>query len=374
VSNCILVYDISKYTSTDSVNMAWTIFYLMGLLAYCVCQVNSLSVTGLRTNSLQNPMGVSTATPRFSWWSTSTKRADTQIAYQIQVASSSSSLSSPDMWDTGKITSGDISTVYGGSALSSRKIGFWRIRIWDSTDTASSWSDIATFEMGLLSSSDWVASWIANEQYVSGNNSLPIFAKTFTVKSTCVITQARLYLLGLGQHAAMINGVAVTDAVLEPGYATYNKTLRYSSYNISTLLIPGNNAIGVELGKGVYDAVPGIGGRYMKFTNPAQQLKLIAQLEYTCLDGNKVTIPTDKTWVTTTSGPLLESSWYGGEEYDARNAYVDYSKASGNRTGWVNSNTTTSPGGILVGDANPPIKIIETFAASSVTKVSCQSL
>jgi hypothetical protein len=129
--------------------MAWTTFALVALLAYCFFQVNSLSVTGLRTNSLQNPMGVSTTTPRFSWWSTSAQRADTQIAYQIQVASSSSGLSSPDMWDTGKITSSDISTVYGGSALSSRKIGFWRIRVWDSSDIASSWSSIATFEMGL---------------------------------------------------------------------------------------------------------------------------------------------------------------------------------------------------------------------------------
>jgi hypothetical protein len=67
----------------------------------------------------------------------------------------------------------------------------------------------------------------------------------------------------------MINRVAVTNAVLKPRYATYNKTLYYSSYNILTLLIPGNNIIGVKLGKGVYNAIPGIGGRYIKFTNPA---------------------------------------------------------------------------------------------------------
>lgn len=350
-------------------NMAWTWLSLFSLLAFCAYQVNTLSVATLRTNSLVDPIGVSTTTPRLSWWLTSTRRGDTQTAYQIQVASSSSDLSSPDMWDTGKILSNEISIDYAGLTLNSRKIGYWRVKVWDSTGTTSAWSSVATFEMGLLSPSDWSALWIANLNYVSGSNSLPMFAKTFTIKNTCAITQARLYLLGLGQHSAMINGAAVTEAVLEPGYATYNKTLRYSSYNVSTLVMPGNNAIGIELGKGVYDAEPGLANRYMKFTNPAQLLKLIAQLEYTCSDGSKVIIPSDKTWVTTTSGPYIETSWYGGEEYDARNAFMGYSTSSGNRTGWISAETTTSPGGTLIGDANPSMKIIDKLTAVSVTKV-----
>jgi hypothetical protein len=60
------------------------------------------------------------------------------------------------------------------------------------------------FEMGLLNSSDWKASWIGNTAYVLGSNSLPVFAKTFSV--SCPTTQSRLYLLGLGAHSATING------------------------------------------------------------------------------------------------------------------------------------------------------------------------
>lgn len=35
-------------------------------------------------------------------------------------------------------------------------------------------------------------------------------------------------------------------------------------------------------------------------------------------------ILSDSSWLSTTTGPLLESSWYGGEEYDARQELIGW--------------------------------------------------
>ena len=332
----------------------------------------SIEANSPRANGLRAGNGISTTTPRLSWRLASSTRNDSQTAYQIQVATSSSALSSPDMWDSGKVSTSNNSASYAGVTLVSRDIGWWRVRVWDAHDKASSWSGITTFEIGLLSSSDWNATWIANTNYVTGVNSLPIFAKVFNV--TCSVSKARLYLLGLGQHAAMINGRAVSDTVLEPGYSDVNSTLFYSSYDVGSLVSKGTNVLGIELGKGEYDPEPGLWGRYMKYTKAPQQLMLISQLEYTCSTGATVIIGSDDTWVTTVNGPRIESSWYGGEEYDARMVFDNYSVASGNRTGWVTANITSGPSGKLVGVSSPPLKVVETVAATSVTQVSSNSL
>jgi hypothetical protein len=333
---------------------------------------SSTRTNGLRTSNDEGN-GISTTTPRLSWRLSSNSRNDSQTAYEIQVSSYYNTNGSPDMWESGKVSSSSPYASYAGRALVSRDIGWWRVRVWDANDTASSWTSITTFEIGLLNQSDWNASWIANTQYAVGTNSLPVFAKVFTI--ACTVTKARLYLLGLGQHAAMINGVAVTDAVLEPGYSAVDKTLFYSSYNIEGLISQGTNVIGVELGKGEYDPENALGGRYMKYTSAAQQLKLISQIEYTCSTGSVITVPSDTTWITTVSGPRIESSWYGGEEYDARKVLTDYSKASGSRSGWSQANITTAPLGKLVGASSPPLKVVQTVAATSVTQVcNCVSL
>src|SRR4051812_13050603 len=77
----------------------------------------SVTPTTLRVDSFQNPIGLGDATPNLSWRLSSGK----QSAYEIRVASSEAKLATPDLWDSGKVTSGDTSNVpYAGPALSSR--------------------------------------------------------------------------------------------------------------------------------------------------------------------------------------------------------------------------------------------------------------
>ena len=57
----------------------------------------------------------------------------------------------------------------------------------------------------------------------------------------------------------------MTSNVLSRGYNTYSTTLAYDTYDVTAMLRHGPNVLGVELGKGPYDAEDSP-GRYMKWT------------------------------------------------------------------------------------------------------------
>jgi hypothetical protein len=327
----------------------------------------SIERGSLRANGLVDPIAIDTNTPRLSWRLESSIRGDAQTAYQVQAATSSDNFGQPDLWDTEPVNSTEVFSFYEGETLDSRATVYWRVRSWGSDGVASVWSDVSSFAISLLNPSDWQASWIANVNHSSGNNSLPLLAKEFHV--SCPVSKARLYLLGLGVHAPEINGELVGDTVLAPGYTDINKTAFYSTYDVAELLIEGSNVLGVALGKGIYDADKPLGKRYTKLTISPQQLKLISQLEYTCISGELQTVVSDDTWVTTVDGPHIEAHWYGGEEYDARKEIVDWSKPSGDRSGWANASVTTGLQGSLVSPRSPQLKIVDVWEAVAVKKV-----
>lgn len=223
------------------------------------------------------------------------------------------------------------------------------------------WSEETSFEIGLLESGDWSAKWIGNKQYKVGVNSLPLFVKSFSVECGTVV-KARLY-LGLGQHAALVNGHVAGDDVLTPGYSNPNKTLLYSSYDITGSISQDTNVIGIELGKSLWDPKAALGKRYMKIVVQPVQLMMIAQLEYACYDDTSHVVASDETSLTSLEGPRIESSWYGDEEYDARKEILSWSTTDGDHSLWPTANLTTPPLGTLVSPRFPPLKIVDRFPA-----------
>jgi alpha-L-rhamnosidase len=108
-------------------------------------------------------MGLEQQVPRLSWELESDRRNVRQTAYRILVATSEDALESGrvNLWDSGTISSG-ISTgiAYGGFPLISRQRCVWCVQVWDEKGQPSDISDLSSWEMGLMSIGDWVASWI----------------------------------------------------------------------------------------------------------------------------------------------------------------------------------------------------------------------
>lgn len=121
-------------------------------------RATALSVGDLRIdNRTDQPLGVDDTTPTFSWQLSGSGTTATQTAYQVRVSDGGDQ----PLWDSGQVVGTTQQAAYAGPALTSRQDLSWQVRVWDGAGDASAWSESATFEMGLLESSDWGdAKWI----------------------------------------------------------------------------------------------------------------------------------------------------------------------------------------------------------------------
>ncbi|MFJ5270959.1 family 78 glycoside hydrolase catalytic domain [Streptomyces sp. NPDC088358] len=128
---------------------------------------SSLTPVHLRTQHLDEALGIDDTTPALSW-QTDARTADVlQGAYRVQAATSTERLRSgrPDLWDSGKVASAVPDTTYAGRALGSRTRVYWRVRLWSDSRRASGWSAPAAFETGLTKAGDWHAQWITHPEW-----------------------------------------------------------------------------------------------------------------------------------------------------------------------------------------------------------------
>jgi len=126
-------------------------------------RLEKIMVEQLRCEYLENPLGLDSIKPRFSWLIKSSTRGQTQSAYQIIAASSADKLREDlcDKWNSSRVKSSQsVNIPYGGKSLASGEKTYWKVRIWDKDCNPSPWSQAATFEMGMLKESDWQATWI----------------------------------------------------------------------------------------------------------------------------------------------------------------------------------------------------------------------
>jgi alpha-L-rhamnosidase len=111
-----------------------------------------------------------------------------------------------------------------------------------------------------------------------------------------------------------VNGRRVGDHVLAPGWTSYHHRLRYQTFDVTSHLREGANAVGAIIGDGWFRGRLSFRPRRNTY---GDRIAFFAQLEVEYEDGSRDVITTDDGWRATT-GPLLASSLYDGEAYDAR--------------------------------------------------------
>ena len=96
-------------------------------------ETRGIFVKKLRTEYLENPLGIDVRKPSLSWQITSDARNVTQKAYQVQAACSVADLEAGKfLWDSGKVAPGDTTSIrYDGPALQSAQRIYWRVKTWD---------------------------------------------------------------------------------------------------------------------------------------------------------------------------------------------------------------------------------------------------
>ncbi len=127
------------------------------------------------------------------------------------------------------------------------------------------------------------------------------------------IESAVLHISSLGVFETSLNGAAVSDDVLSPGWSAYEWRLRYRSYDVAPLL-NATNTIEVALGNGWYRGRLGWSGKHGLY---GDRLGLIAQLEITFADGHRQVVVTDDSWSARRSATTA-NDLYDGQTIDAR--------------------------------------------------------
>ena len=79
---------------------------------------------------------------------------------------------------------------------------------------------------------------------------IPCFRKELKVKKN--ISEAYVFICGLGQYVLSVNGARVGQDFLTPAWSDYSNRCYYNTYDISSLLKKGTNAVGAIAGTGFF--------------------------------------------------------------------------------------------------------------------------
>lgn len=261
-----------------------------------------------------DPLGFHDPAPRYSWKLPADARR--QTAYRLQVTADGTT------WDSGWVKSDRSIFVAGGAQpFRSRQQVSWRVNFRDEEGNEQGWSQPARFEMGLLSAADWSARWIAPAgELPADQEPVGSLRRSFTV--TKKVARARLYATARGLFALRLNGERVGDDHFANGFTSYAKRVDTLTYDVTRQIRSGDNVIDGLLGTGWY------AGRFPMATKKlgpyGRNAALLAQLEVTYEDGSTESIVSDASWLGTFRGPIVSSSLYDGEVYDARRRTEDW--------------------------------------------------
>lgn len=329
-----------------------------------------IRVVDLRTERMVAPMSIDTPTPRLGWRIEADKDDVMQKTYHIIVASTKEKAmrGEGDMWDTTVKSDQSQWVAYNGKSVRSNTTCYWRVKV-ETTKGDSQWSDVAMWNVGLLSESDWSGQWIGfdaakpwDKEELHSQLSSRYLRKEFKLDKP--VKKATLYISGLGLYEAYINGKKVGGQVLAPAPTDYRKTVLYNAFDVTSMLA-ADNAIGVALGNGRYYTMQQKKKPY-KITNfgyPKLRANLIVEFE----DGSKKTISTDSKWKLNADGAIRSNNEYDGEIFDARKEFYGWTTTGFNDKNWENAERVAIPMGTLRGAMSPNMKVLQQIPAKSVT-------
>ena len=306
-----------------------------------------MKIIRLRTNQMNNPLGFKLDPLRLSW-TTEAEHSLFQTAARVEIAADEAFTRL--LFDSGKREDIDSLAYTPDLSLIPRTRYYWRVTVWgdgeESATSAPAWFETAKMEEA------WQGEWITPDL---DKDTHPLIRKTFHLPEKAI--SARLYISGVGLYEVNINGKRVGDEYLAPGFHAYDFWLQYQTYDLTGLLQKGENGIGLMLGNGWYKGRFGFvkeGYHNLYGDEFAVRAEIVAELA----GGSSVVLGTDGSWKSAPS-PVLSSSIYDGELYDATREMPDWTRPVFDDKDWAGVHSTMVQTEKFQARLSLPVKIKE---------------
>ena len=210
-------------------------------------------IVKMRLNGIENPIGYDTSSLSFSWIVEGTEAKFQKSAKLIISENPSCDIDKKEqlIHDSGesvKINSIDYDPqIDTKKILKPRTRYYWKVTVTTDLDEKIE-SPINFFETSKLDE-PWIAKWISTQNV--GKLVPPYVRKTFTIPDSKSVKSARVYSTGFGIYELYINGQKPNEGeYFLPSCNNYKLWLQYQTFDVTSLLRPNSNTIGILLGDG----------------------------------------------------------------------------------------------------------------------------
>jgi alpha-L-rhamnosidase len=354
------------------------------------CNYQGVPVTADDGGSIDQT-AITTGGIRLGWQMTADANGERQSAYEITICEN---VTNKKVYTTGKVKSSQ-SQLVNVPALKPNTHGYyWQVRVWNEKGEAS---DLSKKQEIRVVPEKIDAEWIGaitrkDAKLPYGRFPNSVFKKdsfktkwadvdTLSARSIILrkgfdtgrkrITDAVVYVCGLGHYRLNINGATVGDAEFAPVWSEYDKTVYYNVFDVTDLITAGGNAVSVLLGNGMFNVQRM--GRYSKLQTSFGPPQMLLRLEINYADGTRQVIKSGDDWKYSLS-PITFNSIYGGESYDARLEQQGCCKAGFDDSGWRKAVVTEGPKGQLTPQTVQPVRIMERYGIKSWKPIPADSL
>jgi alpha-L-rhamnosidase len=309
-----------------------------------------LAVTSVRAEYRSDSPVVAVARPRISW------KVATELPGWVQARAELE-------WnDAVSVVDGAESQLVAWpfEPLAPRERGRLRVRVTGADGERSAWSDPIEVMAGHLGEGEWLAEFIALPEPARPAQPA-LFRTEFDVRGP--VRTATLYATAHGAYQAELNGHEVDDEILKPGWTSYQYRLIHETTDVTGLLRPGRNTLGVGLAGGWFTERYGFHGQARP--RYGEQPSMAVQLLIEYADGGRQTVVSGPEWRATGSGPIVSSGIYAGESFDARRRIDGWSRPGFDDSGW-HSARVAEPGPAPSPRSAPAVRAIEELPVQEV--------
>ncbi len=321
-----ILQNLESFARSSHISIFLKILNFCIALFYINVYIYYMKPIKLKCEYQENLLGTDIDQPRISWILDGPGDDIYQTAWRILVSTDLVALKQGfgAVWDSKRVESTESYHIeYNGTPLESFRRYWFTVTVWDQTGKEST-SEASWWETGALTPEEWKGEWIgqqlSQEMKFADQNSpvgLPCPRLRRTFKLDGPVSQARLYASALGVYELRINGKNVDSGVFHPGWTDYSKRVYYQTFEISSLLMKGENIVEAILGDGWYTGHVWQRGRKLYGDYP---LKFTAMLFWENADGTKGKLFSDHEW-TAATGPILSSDILMGEVFDATRSW-----------------------------------------------------